>query len=164
MDKKQERNRARMIIKCVAKALKPHGFIHSKTTFVCKPHDYIISFFHFHKFSFGPKFRIHTGIRVLNDTFEAASLNGIGEEHAGAFAEDEQSINNCIQKMTKFCLTEGLEWLNKFSDTTALLEDPSSPLKEFEKNRLRNHLNGILDEKTIQESYKLLGIEKSHTS
>ena len=94
MEKRFERNIARQIVRAVARELGDVGFRQTKPTFVIRPGDVVTPFFYFHKFTFGPYFRIHLGVRVLNDTFAALALNGPSHEHAGQYSEREEDIHS----------------------------------------------------------------------
>jgi hypothetical protein len=161
MDKKEEQQITRRIIKGVSEKLVRHGFTHTKNNWIVKPNEHSVGFFHFHKFSHSPKFRIHVGVRVLADTDEAISLSrGLYKEQAGEFSDDEQSINECITTMSNYCINKGIPWLEKFSNTHTLLEDKDSPLNEKETNLLRMHTEGKFDAEAIKKSKKILGIKK----
>jgi hypothetical protein len=147
MEKRVERNIARRIVRAVARELRDVGFHQTKPTFVIRPGDLVTPFFHFHKFTFGPYFRIHLGVRVMNDTFVALALNGPSHEH-------------CIQEMVSYCRTEGLPWLERWSDPKALLEAQDSPLRSEDQQALSNALAGRFNVQAIALSESLLGTAK----
>ena len=159
MEKEQERKIAKRIVKAVALELIPFGFKQTKPTFVCREYPFVVGFFHFHKFTFGPYFRIHFGIRVLNNEFPAPALNGPSYEHAGEYGEDERSIEKCIKKMSTICIKDGVSWFGKWSDAHQLLNDSRSPLRESDKAKLEEGINGRQDLRCVSESLKMLGIK-----
>jgi hypothetical protein len=158
MDKRVERNIARRIVRAVARELGDVGFRQTKPTFVIWPSDLVTPFFHFHKFTFGPYFRIHLGVRVMNDTFVALALNGPSHEHADQYSEREEDIQQCVLKMVGYCRTEGLPWLERWSDPKAILQPQGSPLRPEDQQALSNALAGRFKVETIALSESLLGL------
>jgi hypothetical protein len=158
MDKRVERNIARRIVGAVARELEDLGFRQTKPTFVIRPGDIVTAFFHFHKFTFGPYFRIHLGVRVMNDTFVALALNGPSHEHAGQYSEREEDIQQCIRNIVTYCRTEGLPWLHRWSDPKTLLAAPDSPLHAEDQQALSNALAGRSNLAAIALSESLLGL------
>jgi hypothetical protein len=63
-----ERSNAGKVLRRFAKQLLPLGY-RRKSTFFAREAGHIIQFLHLHKFSFGPNFRMHVCIRVLNETW-----------------------------------------------------------------------------------------------
>jgi hypothetical protein len=163
MEKRVERNIARRIVRAVARALGDVGFRQTKPTFVIRPGVLTTPFFHFHKFTFGPYFRIHLGVRVMNDTFVALALNGPMHEHAGQYSEREEDIQQCIRKMVGYCRTEGLPWLERWSDPNALLEAQGSPLHPDDQQALSNALAKRFNAEAIALSESLLGLRRGKT-
>ena len=157
MEKSLERNVARRIVRAVARELEDVGFRHTKPTFVIRPGNLVTPFFHFHKFTFGPHFRIHLGVRVMNDTFVALALNGPSHEHAGRYSEREEDIQQCVQMMATYCRTQGLPWLERWSDPKPLLAAKDSPLRPEHQQALSNALAGRINVKAIAVSESLLG-------
>jgi hypothetical protein len=158
MEKRVERNIARRIVRAVGRELEDVGFHQTKPTFLIRPGDLVTPFFHFHKFTFGPRFRIHLGVRVMNDPFVALALNGPSLEHAGMYSEREDDVQRCIEEMVSYCGTEGLPWLERWSDPKALLEAQGSPLRSDEQQALSNALAGRLNVQAIALSEALLGL------
>jgi hypothetical protein len=158
MDKRIERNLARRIVRAVARELGDVGFRQTKPTFVIRPGDIVTPFFHFHKFTFGPYFRIHLGVRVMNDTFVALALNGPSHEHAGQYSENEEDIRQCVQVMATYCRAQGLPWLERWSDPKELLTAKDTPLHPEDREALSNALSGRLNVRAIALSESLLGL------
>jgi hypothetical protein len=159
MEKEQERKIAKRIVKVVASKLIPFGFKQTKPTFVCRKYTFLVAFFHFHKFTFGPYFRIHFGIRVLNDDFDSPALNGPMFKVAGEYGENEPSIKECITKMIKICTNDGLPWFETWTDINRLVNDSDSPLRGPIKASLQAHINGHQDFHRISASLKMLGLK-----
>jgi hypothetical protein len=76
MDTVTKRRAAEKVRRAVTKHLSASGFVRGKSTFWARPRGHVIEFVHLHLFTFEPAFRAHCGIRVLNDDFVAAALNG----------------------------------------------------------------------------------------
>ena len=160
MEKSLERSLARRIIRSSFRSLREDGFVHSKPTFAVRPMEYIAAFVHVHKFSYGPMFRLHFGIRVLNDPFEAVALNGPALEHAGKYSTQEESIERCIGDLERFIRSEGLPWLARYSDIDVLLAS-KIPLKERDRVALKAHLAGNASTESIEQTSALLGLNKT---
>src|SRR5574343_524312 len=75
MDKIKNQQKEK-IFKTISTNLAEMGFHRTKSNFWVKELNDTIQFIHIHTFSFDYSFRIHLGIRVKNDSFDAASLNG----------------------------------------------------------------------------------------
>jgi len=165
MDKKLEQSLARKIVRATAKNMKPFGYVQGKPTFLCRAYPpHLIAFFHFHKFSFGPRFRVQFGIRVVNSGFDALGLNGTSIEHAGVYAEDDESVSRCVQMLTELLIRDGLPWAESWLDTQKLLMDADSPISERDCAELRNALEGHINPEHIALSYRLSGISPPNKS
>jgi hypothetical protein len=164
VDKLRERTLARTIIRATAKNLKPFGYALTKPTFICRTYPNLIAFFHFHKFSSAPRFRLHLGIRILNSDFKAPHLNGPTFDQIEGYAEDDESVRNCVQKLTELLISEGLSWIESWLVPEKLFSDSRSPLSEEDKRSLRNAMKTGPDPKRVSASYDLLGINKQMTA
>jgi hypothetical protein len=138
--------------------MKPFGYALTKPTFICKECPHVIAFFHFHKFTFGPQFRVHFGIRVLNSAFAAQALNG-PMFSVGAYREDEKSVRDCIQELTEMLIRDGLPWVESWLTPEKLISDTKSPLPEGDKASLRSALETGPDPQHLALSYGLFGIK-----
>jgi hypothetical protein len=159
MEKSRERSLARKIVRRVATNMKPFGYTLTKPTFLCREYPQIIAFFHFHKFSFGPYFRVHFGIRVLNSSFVAQHLNGPHFEDAYEYSENEESVSRLAQKLTELLIREGIPWVEEWLRPERLVADSQSPLAQDEKSSLVSALRGQLNPEHISLSYRLFGIK-----
>ena len=140
-EKKQESRDAQKVLRLLAKKLKPFGFERTKPTFFTRSGQYVLEFVHVHKFTFGPSFRVHFGVRVRSDNFAAAHLNGPDSgsfvdptmpglrRYRFSFTPNEASWESCAEAMLECVSTEGLHWFASLQNPTALLssESPLSP-------------------------------------
>lgn len=164
IDKRVERNIARRIVRAIARELAADGFRQTKPTFLIRPGDIATGFFHFHKFTFGPCFRIHLGVRVMNGTFDALALNGPIHEHAGQYSEQDKDIKQCIRNMVAYCREQGLPWLQRWSDPRALLKSHGSPLSPEDQRAVSNALAGRFNADAIALSESLLALRSGATA
>ena len=160
MDKTRERALARTIVRRTAKNMEPFGYALTKPTFICKEFPQLIGFFHFHKFSFAPSFQLHFGIRLLNSDFPAPHLNGPSFHNLPDYSEDDESVRNCVQKLTELLINEGLSWVEDWVAPEKLISDNRSPLSEHDKAGLKRAVEIGADPKRVALSYRLLGIKK----
>jgi hypothetical protein len=160
VEKSRERSLARRIVRATAKNMKPFGYTLTKPTFICNAYPQLVAFFHFHKYSFAPRFRVHFGIRVLNSDFRALHLNGPSSDEGTGYGEDDQSVSTCAQKMTELVINEGLSWVESWLLPEKLISGSGSPLSEEARASLRSAIEKGPDPKRVALSYKLLGIKK----
>lgn len=134
-DKTVERTLGRKIIRRIAVNMKPYGYVLSKPTFLCREEPLLISFFHFHKYSFGPYFRIHFGVRVLNDDRESPALNGPQFSNMEfEYEAGEADVERCVDTRMAFLVSKGLPWHKSCSDVGALLSEIEDPMKPLIKD------------------------------
>ncbi len=166
MDAATKRRTAGRIRRAVTKRLKVRGFIHGKTTFWARPREHVIEFVHLHLFTFGPMFRAHCGIRVLNDSFEAAALNGpsssdywsgASRTYDLAFEVDDSSIDRCVAAIDTFCVEVAEPWFERLAGPQILLAS-ASPLNERERRNLELSFQGESTPATVALSKELLGV------
>ena len=161
MDTKTKRRNAERVRRVITKLALPLGFHRTKPTFWTRVGENTIEFFHLHLFTFAPKFRVHLGIRVLNDDFEAAALNGphSGEGSYGLrFETEDSSIEQCATEALRFCVEAGEPWFMKWRDYSALTANSLSPLRVKEKKALADALHGVTTGRNVSRSKKLLGV------
>ena len=161
MNKRTERANAEEVRRRLARALRASGFERTKTSLFIRPRPLWIEFIHLHKYSFGPSFRVHLGIRLLNDPFEAVALNGLDSHSEGWFILDygasPESIVSCAEEIGRFCLQVGEPWFARWREPSQLLTSADSPLNDSEKGALEQALQGHADEGRISRSHQLLG-------
>ena len=160
MKKEEERRLARKIVRGVAKEFRSRGFLHAKPTFMVRPMDRFFQFVHFHKFSAGPRFRVHFGVRVMNDPFVGVALNGPAFEHAGTFGPDEERSLECTRKLIALVEEEGLSWFAELSTVDALFKSSRSPLQTRDREALLDEMRGGRNEASWQLSERLLGLTR----
>ena len=88
--KRIERSNAGKVLRRFAKQLSRMGY-HRRSTYFARETGQIIQFLHLHKFTFGPKFRMHVCIRVLNETLDFVALTGITNEAFKLSFEDNDA-------------------------------------------------------------------------
>ena len=169
MDKTVERTLAKKIIRSVAATMKPYGYALTMPTFLCREGPLVVSFFHFHKYRSRPAFRIHFGVRVLNDDFDAAALNGpqFSDPHKYAYEAGEADVERCVAAITALLVSKGLPWHASWSDVCRLISDGGdpmselkrSPLSDSERQRLAEAENGQSSAENVALSRLLLGIK-----
>jgi hypothetical protein len=76
MNKPLERKNQDKVLRQLGRLLPEIGFRRTKPTFFTRPRGLVVEFVHLHKYTFAAEFRIHLGLRVTNDGFDAAALNG----------------------------------------------------------------------------------------
>jgi len=134
-----------------AAKLKQLGFARTRASFLVRPRTWVIDFVHVHKYSFGTGYRVHLGMRVRNERFHAAHLNGPAAESFSSsaecsqpvrfrFAQDPDSLERCAAAMAAFVEAEGLAWFEAFGSSAALLSS-DSPLTADAKADLRRALD-----------------------
>lgn len=160
MKKDEEQKLSRKIVRAVGKELRSRGFLHAKPTFLVRPFDRFAQFVHLHKFTFGPCFRVHLGVRVMNDPFVAIALNGPSFEHAGSYDAEEEESLACTRKLIALVEREGLAWFSALSDVDRLLRSSVSPLKNRDRDALLEDVSGKRNEASWQVSERLLGLKR----
>jgi len=141
-------------------------FIRGKPTFWVRPRDHIAEFIHLHQFSFAPRYRVHCGLRVLNDTFDGVALNGpTSDEQVDGdrrryeliFDESEDAILRCAREIDDFCLEIAEPWFRSLSGPRLLLES-QTPLCAQERRNLELSYRGEAEAGAVRRSRELLGV------
>lgn len=158
MEKDEERKIARRIVQRVAKEFRSRGFLHTRPSYLVRPMGAFVQFVHFHKFTFGPHFRIHLGVRVMNDSFEAVALNGPSFEHAGNFDASEEATFDCTKQLISIIEKKGLGWFSTFGTADELLRSPQSPLRSEDREALLDDICGRKNELNWRRSAGLLSL------
>ena len=166
MEKTIEKTNAELVRRKVRDALKQFDFKKTKPSFYTRLLEDRIEFIHLHKFSFGPSFRVHTGIRFLIDNFEAVALNGIDSdsrrEYNLRYHKSEESVDRCASEIFLFIENESFPWLEKWRNDEFLFRDSSSPFQRELMQDYQHFKSGDRDEsiiKLIKQSKSLLGIK-----
>jgi len=153
MDKNLERSNKDKILRRLAADLKKKGFDRTKPTFFTRVVGPVIEFVHLHKYTFAAEFRAHLGIRVINDTREAAGLNGPSSDaiwdartkqrkYALVYGESAESILICSKRISDFVAEIGESWFATWAEHSLLMTAPDSPLPHDAKVALSAALAG----------------------
>ncbi|WP_156453343.1 hypothetical protein [Polycladidibacter hongkongensis] len=156
---KKERSNASKVMRKFARKLDTLDLLRKRqTTWFVREADHIAHFIHVHKFKFGPCFRVHLGIRVLNDDFESIALNGPDHTQGLEYTDDEASLEVCATAMYDFARIKGEDWFNQ--QEPSLLASDHSWLTDDTRNLLRYALNGHSNSENVHRSRALLGLGK----
>lgn len=162
-----ERAGHRWVLRRVARLLEPLGFVAGRSSCFVRRRVWVAEFVHLHKYSFAPGYRVHLGIRVLNDVFPSPSLNGPdshaytchdspnGSRYEIEFAPPPRSPELCAAEIARWCVEVGEPWFVRFADPVALL-GAGSPLDAEEREHLRLALAGGSDPVRVAASERLL--------
>lgn len=135
------------------------GFSRTKKMLWTRQHQHTVDFIHFHRSgssygaprNFSVDIRVHFGIRVLNDTFEAAALNGPfsdptltreGNYHLRFNAKSGSTYDRCVDDLVRFVLEQGEPWFSRFRDPSALIDPSITPLRPDSIEALTTALRG----------------------
>jgi len=113
--------------------------------------------------------RVHFGIRVLNDDFIAAALNGpqsdAGTLHTGRYhlrfnAETGSTYDRCVDDLARFVVEQGEPWFQRWSSVDALLQS-DSPLRPQDREFLSAARDGQASAERVAASLRILGIKET---
>jgi hypothetical protein len=159
VDKKIEISGRNKIYRKLANRLSDLGFERTKTSFFTRPREHVVEFIHLHKFTFCAGFRVHFGIRVLNDPLEAAALNGpSSEDPKFSYDSSEESLQKCANEIHRFCKINGERWFRKWSNSSKIINSKRSPLQQDAKKALLNAIEGRSNSEHVRKSKAILGI------
>ncbi len=153
--KKLERSNSAKVMRRFANKVKPLGFTR-KSTWFARESGLCVHFMHIHKYTFGPFFRLHYGIRVLNDERDFVTLGGPAENQGLEFGEDDESLDRCAEAMYSLVTTTVEPWFRN-QTPERLLEDGSCLYPE-EQSALKRALEGQIDDEAVRRSRELLGL------
>ena len=158
---KAKRATAEKVRRRVTALLAGAGFARTKTSFWTRPAGPVVEFVHLHLYSFTPEFRVHTGLRVLNDPFEAIALNGPSshptDRYDHAFGEALDAIERCAAEIARYCHEVGEAWWASARPVDRLLFVDSVLEKDTQK-ALAAALAGAAAEERLARSRLLLGV------
>lgn len=160
--KKIEQANAQKVFRRFNKKVKELGFTR-KSNWFSKEAGHVAHVIHFHKFSFGPVFRMHVCIRALNDSRDFLALNGLDERELHSFSHrfkyenTEESILSCAEAMFEAMESVAIPWFE--SNTLKVLISEKSPLTESGREGLIEALNASPNAEYVQRSRKLLGLK-----
>jgi hypothetical protein len=155
--------------------VEPLGFRRTLKMFWTRRHPLTVDFIHFHRSgsSYGaPRnasvdIRVDFGIRVLNDDFIAAALNGphsdagtlrAGRYHLRFNAETGSTYDRCVDDLARFVVEQGEPWFQRWRSIEALLQS-DSPLRAQDREFLRAAQDGRASAERVAGSLKILGIK-----
>jgi hypothetical protein len=168
VDAKRKGQLAEQVLRLATQKLAVLGFDRRKPAFWVQRQIHRLNFFHIHLFRFGPQFRVHCGIRILNDPFEAEALNGIDSDSFGnyglSFADGDGAVDRCASAIVQFCTEKGIPWFEKWSDLSGLVQDAESPLLPDQRKALSDALQGREDPKLVRASERLFNVVASSGS
>jgi hypothetical protein len=153
-----ERSSAGKILRRFASSMKDYGYAR-RSTFFWRERGHIIQFIHVHKYSFGPCFRIHVCIRILNDARPSLALMGISSsEHQRyrnsiEFNESEESLEICVNEMKRYVAEVAEPWFES-QTYAAILADETVAFAE-ERKGLAAALHGEANPVNIELSRSL---------
>ncbi len=155
--KKLERANAAKVLRRFAKLVGTSAFSR-RSTFFARESGELIQFLHLHKFTFGPKFRMHICVRVLNDPAASCTLSGTDDRELSSgnsfeYGMDVASINACAEKMAQFVVQYAEPWFEAWSNDRLLSN--SSFLRPAVRMALAAHIAGAPDEERIRASRAL---------
>ena len=158
MDKSLERSGRDKVIRRTAKAMADFGFRRGRSTFFIREQPHVIEFIHLHKFSFMTGFRVHAGIRVLQDSFDAPALNGPDSDPvAPKYSADPSSVDLCVSHIVAWYRAVAAPWFERWRDVDLLLRDSSSPLDATSRDALAAALRGQVNIEAEKLSRQMLG-------
>jgi hypothetical protein len=166
VDSKTKNRITERIRRALTLRLREQGFARGKPTFWVRPRDHVLEFIHLHLYRSDSAFRVHLGIRVLNDEFDTTALNGPDSHSFWAknrpvydldFSEEQSSIDHCANEIARFCSEVGEPWFYRLASPEDLLA-LSSPLREAERALLKQSLEGNSNAGRVQHSRLLLGV------
>jgi hypothetical protein len=157
--------------------IEPLGFRRTLKMIWTRRHPLTVDFIHFHRHgsTYGTprnaevNIRVHFGIRVLNDAFMAAALNGPlsdpGRLRAGGYhlrfnAASGSMYDRCVDDLVRFVVEQGEAWFQTCATIEAILNRADSPLKPDAKLLLQAAQMGQTDPTRLAASLKLLGIKE----
>jgi len=167
-ERKQQSRDAQKVLRLLAHRMREIGFERTKPSFFIRPQPWVIEFVHLHKYTFGPCFRTHLGIRVRGDDWSSVALNGPTADVAyyedGNWARRFEykpapaSIHKCASDLADYISTDALSWFDSVRDPHFLLRADDSPLYRQEKAALSEALRQGLESETSDATRKVLNV------
>lgn len=165
MDTKRKQATAERVRRLATKLLREHGLERTRPSFWTRPREYAVEFVHLHLYTFAPAFRVHVGIRVLQDPFEAPALNGPDSHGSGwsarlEFSDSDNDVRRCAEAIARYCVEVGEPWWARWRSLATLLSD-RSPVGAEARAALQQALAGNDSPLQVAQSMKLLGLSAS---
>jgi hypothetical protein len=103
---------------------------------------------------------VHLGVRVRNDPFEAAALNGPDSDGLGyrLSFEGGEPLEACASEIERFCRVVGEPWFLQWRDLQVLANNSASPLSSAGRAALQSALGGHASEAALKLTNHLLGV------
>ena len=154
--KKLERANAAKVLRVFSKLVAQLDF-KRRSTFFSRDSGEVIQFLHLHKYTFGPYFRMHICIRVLNDPTATCNLSGTDERQLAEvgfeYGTEVESIQRCAEVMARFVSEFAEAWFSSWSNDALMSE--TSFLRPIARAALAAHVAGRPDETNILASRAL---------
>lgn len=161
MDRQIKRTQAEEVRRRVIQLVAVRGFGRTKPAFWTRPAGPMVEFVHLHLYRSGAEFRVHLGIRVLNDPFAAVALNGPAshptDPYDHTFDASADSVVRCAHEVARYCDEVGEPWFVVSRGGNRLL-DADSPLDADARSALRDAQARTATEARIARSRSLLGV------
>jgi len=169
MEKALERSHKEKVLRRLGTLLRDLGYARTKPTFFTRPRGPIVEFVHLHKYTFAPEFRVHLGIRVTNDTFEAVALNGPdsqpyvckgspgGRRFNFCFHDAPETVERCADELAAYVSTIAERWFLGWHEDSALLDRAESPLSADAKAGLREAMEFGPRPERVEQTRRLMG-------
>jgi len=170
MDKKAEKSNKDKVLRRLANILKKHDFIRTKPSFFVRERGPLIEFIHIHKFSFGPSFRLHVCLRVINDPRDWVALLGFdsdlycrpnspnGKKYNFSYHVKNETIERCVVNIHEFINEVAEPWYEKWRNPVTHFSDPGSPFGPEDIEALKLAISGGEIEDNSKQSRILLGL------
>ena len=161
-EKKIEKSNAQKVFRRLNNMIKKIGFIRKGNSFA-RESTYVAHVIHFHKYTYGPCFRMHVFMRVLNDPTDFIALNGLHSEELRSWQQkfkyenSEESIIRCAELMCQAIEEVAVPWFA--SANLERLDLEKHLLTESGYAALQAALAGNSDIVNVNRSRKLLGLK-----
>lgn len=161
---KEKQRYAERVRRSVTPLLRSLGFERTKSTYWTRCRPQVVEFIHLHLYSFAPAFRVHTGIRALNDPFEAIALNG-PDSHARRylleFTTADASVERCARDVLEFCTEVAEPWFKAWRHRGARAPERRSRSDNEVADALGDALRGKPNAMNVARTRALLGLDKT---
>ena len=145
----EESKAVRSAIRELGNRLIQLGFKPARSTFFIRVRGDFIEFFHLHKFRDSLEFRVHCGVRALDEKTPNAILNGPSSDSIVSlfpnplipsrkyrfnFDTSPESIHRCVESMFDFCGKTGESWFREWREQHPSVGRPLSTETAHEFN------------------------------
>ncbi len=168
IDIETKRKQSNKIKRQFTTLMNPHGFVRTRSTYWTRDIGDIVEFIHLHLYTFQPSYRLHLGLRVLNNDRESVALNGPDFDSCREslrqrkltlhFNRLEPSIEKCAGELYTVFSDIGEPWFREYREYENLFS-MESILDEDEKIGLKKAKMGNSDAALVMKSRSMLGIK-----